>query len=123
LVEQIEKGDFDSNETRSILEKALKPMLDNDIDTVVLGCTHYPFVIPLIKDIVGNKIKIIDPTNAVVKRVLSLIEENDLKNNSGIIGEVEIFTSGDRENIENIIPKLFKNNLKINKITWENDLK
>jgi glutamate racemase len=53
LVAQIEKGDLDGGETRAILEDALRPMLDRGIDTVVLGCTHYPFVIPLIEQVVG----------------------------------------------------------------------
>ena len=55
LVQQIEQGNLDGEETRRILEEALLPMLEKNIDTVVLGCTHYPFVIPLIQQIVGRK--------------------------------------------------------------------
>src|SRR6266545_8167399 len=51
LVQQIEQGKLDNEETRRILEAALLPMLEKNIDTVVLGCTHYPFVIPLIQEI------------------------------------------------------------------------
>ena len=51
LVNEIENGDLDGSETRRILEKRIRPMLDKDIDTIVLGCTHYPFVIPLIRQI------------------------------------------------------------------------
>jgi glutamate racemase len=75
LVEQIEKREFDSKETKDILEKALRPMLEKNIDTIVLGCTHYPFVISLIKEIVGEEIKIIDPTGAIVHRVDELAGE------------------------------------------------
>jgi glutamate racemase len=49
LVQQIEQGNLDGEETRRILEEALLPMLEKNIDTVVLGCTHYPFVIPLVQ--------------------------------------------------------------------------
>jgi glutamate racemase len=52
LVAQIEAGELDAPQTRRILEDALAPMLAQGIDTVVLGCTHYPFVIP-IQEIVG----------------------------------------------------------------------
>ena len=55
LVEQIEAGDLDGPETRRILERALIPMLAQGIDTVVLACTHFPFVIPLIQEIVGER--------------------------------------------------------------------
>ena len=55
LVQEIEQGNLDGKETRKILENALVPMLEKNIDTVVLGCTHYPFVIPLIQQIVGEE--------------------------------------------------------------------
>ncbi len=61
LVQQIEMGNLHGDETRRILENALHPMLEKNIDTVVLGCTHYPFVIPLIQKIVGEKVRVIDP--------------------------------------------------------------
>src|SRR5215203_2313734 len=54
LVQQIEQGNLQGEETRRILNHALLPMLEKNIDTVVLGCTHYPFVIPLIEQIVGG---------------------------------------------------------------------
>src|SRR5690349_16127980 len=60
LVQQIEQGNLNGKETRRILEEALLPMLENNIDTVVLGCTHYPLVIPLIQKIVGEQVRVID---------------------------------------------------------------
>ncbi len=56
LVQEIERGNLDGVETRKILDDALLPMLEKNIDTVVLGCTHYPFVIPLVQEIVGEKV-------------------------------------------------------------------
>src|SRR5919109_1470931 len=67
LVQQIEQGNWDGKETRQILEDALLPMLEKNIDTIVLGCTHYPFVIPLIQQIVGERVRVIDPAPAVAK--------------------------------------------------------
>ncbi len=61
LVKQIEAGDLDGDETRNILERALHPMMHNGVDTVVMGCTHNPFVIPLIQEIVGAQVRGIDP--------------------------------------------------------------
>lgn len=121
LVEKIEEGDFQGQETRNILKKALSPMLDNGIDTVVLGCTHYPFVIPLIKEIVGENINVIDPTYAIVKRVESLIE--DKYKNDKESGIAEIFTSGDKNKLNNFLKNFFENDLLSEKVDWVDDLK
>src|SRR5690242_3602928 len=69
LVQQIEEGNLSGEESRAILEDALLPMLQKNIDTVVLGCTHYPFVIPLIEKIVGEKARVIDPAPSVAKQI------------------------------------------------------
>lgn len=121
LVEQIEKGEFNTEKTKEILRKALTPMLLEGIDTIVLGCTHYPFVISTIKEIVGNEIKIIDPTGAIVRRVSSLIEEYEFENE---INEekTEIFTSGDKEDMKIVINKLFADDVEVKEIKWGKDL-
>jgi len=68
LVARIEKGDLDGPLTRAILTEALEPMLAQGADTVVLGCTHYPFVIPLIQQIAGAQVRVIDPAPAVARQ-------------------------------------------------------
>jgi len=109
LVSQIEKGDLSSKETRAILEKALLPMIEKNIDTVVLGCTHYPFVIPLIKEIVGEKVNVIDPTSAIVHQVLRLLIEHQLFDEAILDkhGKINIFTSGNINDMNPILRKLF----------------
>ena len=79
LVEQIELGDLDGPRTRTILENALHPMLEQNIDTVVLACTHFPFVIPLIEDIVGPNVRVIDPAPAVARQTLRLLQDRGLQ--------------------------------------------
>ena len=74
LVPEIEAGRFNGRKARHILESALKPMLEEGIDTVVLGCTHYPFVIPLIQEIVGPQVRVIDPAPAVARQVARLAQ-------------------------------------------------
>ena len=73
LVEQIEAGNLDGDETRRILEDALDPMLEAGIDTVVLGCTHYPFVIPLIQSIAGEQVRVINPADAVARQTQRML--------------------------------------------------
>lgn len=122
LVTQIEKGDLDGIETYNILDKALKQMLEKNIDTVVLGCTHYPFVIPLIKEIVGEKVNVIDPTSAIVNQVAHILNENNLSDGSQNIGKIDIFTSSNEKDIKVILSKLlFNGNISVRKIAWEND--
>jgi glutamate racemase len=122
LVSQIEKGDLEGTITSSILEKSLRPMLKNNIDVVVLGCTHYPFVIPLIKKIVGEKVNVIDPTYAIVEQVSRILKENNLSDKSSNKGKIDIFTSGKVEDIKPILSKLFDKNMKVEKVNWDNDI-
>jgi glutamate racemase len=124
LVSQIEKGNLDSPEAKDILERALFPMIEKGIDTVVLGCTHYPYAIPLIKKIVGEKVNVIDPTEAVVRHVCHVLDENKL--NVGLkedkIGKINIFTSGEPSTMNHVLSKLFKHYLEIQKVEWREDL-
>lgn len=108
LVELVEKGKADSDEAEDLLREYLEPLLDKNIDQLVLGCTHYAFLINRIKKIVGDKVTIIDPAPAVVKRVQQLVKENNFILD-GNKKEPEIFTSG--SNLESV--KEFFNAIKI----------
>lgn len=121
LVNQIEAGEVDSEKTKKILEDALLPMLEKNIDTVVLGCTHYPFVIPLIEKIVGENVRVIDPAPAVAKQVERLLEARKLRNLTNENGEVVFFTSGDVKSTENVVSKLINEKVEIKSVTWKND--
>jgi glutamate racemase len=121
LVGQIEKGDLDGDETRAILEDALRPMLDRGIDTVVLGCTHYPFVIPLIERIVGESVRVIDPAPAVAKQAKRLLEAQGMKIPAGECAEVRLYTSGDVDAFTSLLPKLLGESGPVQPVTWLND--
>ena len=94
LVEQIEAGNTHGERTRSILEAALYPMLARGIDTVVLGCTHYPLVIPVIQSIVGPEVRVIDPAPAVARQAHRLLDTHQL-GNSGPPDPDRCLTTGD----------------------------
>jgi glutamate racemase len=118
LVQQIEKGELDSNATRKILERSLRPMLEKNIDTVVLGCTHYPFVIPLIQQITGPEVRVIDPAPAVARQVGRLLDAAGLRQASSQPGEVRIFTSGDIGSLQLLLPRLLGESGSVEKATW-----
>ncbi len=120
LVQQIEQGNLDGAETRQILEGALRPMLEKNIDTVVLGCTHYPFVIPLIERIVGGSVRVIDPAPSVAKQAERLLDAAGTRNPSGR-GRVRFYTSGDAASVESLLPKLLGESGEVARLIWIGD--
>lgn len=121
LVSQIEKGELDSDETRAILEDALHPMLEKNIDTVVLGCTHYPFVIPLIERVVGEKVRVIDPAPAVAKQVKRLLELAGTRNQSQGRASIRFFTSGSPSAMQSALPVLWGESGEVEAVAWKTD--
>jgi glutamate racemase len=111
LVEQIEAGNFEGGDTERILRSALEPMLSptNDpdgIDTVVLGCTHYPFVIPQIKQIVGEGVRVIDPAPAIARQVGRLLEKHVLHTPNTRPGQTRYQTTGSPAKFEDFLQKV-----------------
>lgn len=100
LVQQIEAGKLDTADTEAMLRGWLEPMIVQHIDTLVLGCTHYPFVIPLLTKILGEKVRIIDPAPAIARRVKFLLEEKNALGNSAAAGQTVYYTSGTKEAFE-----------------------
>lgn len=88
LVKLIEEGQMHSQEMTKLLHTYLRPMIEANIDYLVLGCSHYPYLIPQIKEILPSHIKIIDSGEAVAKQTQKILEEkiglNDKKNSSSI---------------------------------------
>ena len=123
LVQEIEKGNLSGNRTQMILEEALQPMMMKRIDTVVLGCTHYPFVIPLIQQIVGDDIRVIDPAPAVARQVRRVLEGKGIKNESGRQGNVKFYTSGAAGELISLLPIFLGETGEVENIEWVDDRK
>jgi glutamate racemase len=121
LVAQIEAGRLDSPETRAILEKALAPMLARGIDTVVLGCTHYPFVIPLIEEISGPGVRVIDPAPAVARQVARLSEAHRDRAripSTSWPAPARYLTTGDPLLLQTLLPRLAGENGMVEGLCW-----
>lgn len=82
LVQLIESGAIDTPEMLTLLESYLEPMVEQNIDHLVLGCSHYPYLIPKIKNLIPNHIKIIDSGEAVAKQTRRILKEKEMLNNS-----------------------------------------
>jgi len=78
LVEHIESGDLESKTLKTLLSSYLQPMLDAKADHIVLGCSHYPYLIPLIKEITGNTIPIIDSGFAVAIQTKRILDQEEI---------------------------------------------
>ena len=118
LVTQIEQGELDSPKTRRILEEALHPMLAAGIDRVVMGCTHYPFVIPLIQEIAGPQVEVIDPAPAIARQARRLLDKYDLHNPDPSHGWVRYLTSGETTQLEPLLPTLIDTTAPVTRIQW-----
>ena len=106
LVEAIESGEITTQSTRLILQRALLPMIEKGADTIVLGCTHFPFVVPMIKGIVGPDITVIDPSPAIAKRVSFLLSELNLIKRFSSKSKIIFSTTGKPESFKRIIHSL-----------------
>jgi len=78
LVPLIEKGQLESSEIIRLLKKHTEPMIKANVDYIVLGCSHYPYIIPQLKKILPKHIKIIDSGEAVARQTKSILQKNNL---------------------------------------------
>ncbi|WP_190811204.1 glutamate racemase [Flagellimonas sp. S3867] len=79
LVDLVEAGQVDSEEMRNLLQTYVNPMLEQGMDCLVLGCTHYPYVIPVLKEILPTNITIIDSGEAVARQTKAVLIKNGMK--------------------------------------------
>jgi glutamate racemase len=110
LVEQVERGDLAGDATRKLVEGYMRPLLAGGADTIVLGCTHYPFLRPLIEDIAGKDVAIIDNGAAVALQLLHTLEREDLLSLKEEGGQEEFWTSGDPQLASQVISCLWREN-------------
>lgn len=106
LVEQVERGDLHGPETRRLLQGFLEPLLTAECDTLILGCTHYPFLRPLLAELVPPEIILVDTGAAVARRLQSLLAR-DARLARGPAGLTRIWTSGEPADLEAVLPQLW----------------
>ena len=82
MVPLIENGEIEDTKIKDLLKSYLQPMIHQNIDFLVLGCTHYPYLIPVIQQILPSNIQVIDSGEAVAKQTKRVLELNKLLNDS-----------------------------------------
>jgi glutamate racemase len=97
LVECIEQGQLNTPQTLALLQQYCQPLMAAGADTIVLGCTHYPFVRQYIQEIVGPDVTLIDTGAAVAKRLQQVLEQRQMLNAATEVGDYVFLTSGTEE--------------------------
>ena len=95
LVEMIENGNLESDQLYQLLEQYIMPMLDKGMDYLVLGCTHYPYLIPMLKKMLPEHVTIIDSGQAVARQTKMVLDKYDLLTSKVELGEHQFYTNGD----------------------------
>ena len=116
LVPLIEAGKADSEETLDLLSKHLEPILDAGSDTLVLGCTHYPFLRKSIRKLLGATITLIDTSDAVVRQLKRQLEVLGHGSNSGEYGSVLLISSKDEASLLAMAKDLLSSDLNLHSI-------
>ena len=106
LADRIEAGELDTPETRALLLRYVEPLISSGCDTVVLGCTHYPFLRPLLQELLPTDIAIVDTGAAVARRVKTVLHDCQCLTGSGA-PEVSVWTSGSYEHMARVLPTLW----------------
>ena len=107
LADQVERGELASPDTRAMVERYVQPIVEQGADILVLGCTHYPFLRPLIQEIAGPGIDVIDPATAVARELRRRLETNQLLNAAHAAGTEQFWTTGTVEDVQPIVRQLW----------------
>jgi len=111
LVERVERGELSDGITEALLKRYLEPLLENGVDSLVLGCTHYPFLIPLIERLAGPGVTVIDTGPAVARQVEQRLSGQDLLNGHQAGGGIRFFTSGELDRHRSMFERLWGESL------------
>ena len=111
LVEAVERGETDSGKTENLLRKYIQPMLDAGADHIVLGCTHYPFLVKLIEKIAGNDVTVVDPAPSVARHTYNIMVEKGLveKGENIALGETFFYSTGEMKDFKRIVRSINRN--------------
>lgn len=119
LVTLVEAGTWTGERVREVLSVAVKPMLESGVDTIVLACTHYPFIIPELESLVGPGVEIIDPAPAIARQTRRVLANAGLTAANVNRGSNIFLTTGQAEGLSQIIHRLFDEAGELHLLTWQ----
>lgn len=104
----VESGEYDSEEALQIVGQELLPMIDENIDTLILGCTHYPLLSQLIQKVIGGHVQLISSGAETAREVSTILYHSRLVNRSGQCKEHLFLTTGSKEAFQKVANKIFQ---------------
>lgn len=119
LVERVEAGDLDGARTRALLTQYLEPLLERGADMLVLGCTHYPHLTPVIQDIAGPAVQVLDSGAAVARQVQRRLSEAGLLAPADRLGRELFWTSGSPTEVHEFMSRLWGESLALRHLSEE----
>jgi glutamate racemase len=105
-VEAVERGELDTPEITENVRRAVTPLLEKGADAIVLGCTHYPFLKPLIRQVAGDSMKIIDSGEGVSRQTARVLQSRHLLHPHDNPGKLTVYTSGDPDALRPLVWRL-----------------
>lgn len=116
LVEQVEAGNLSGDKTRALIEQYVLPLLEQRADTIVLGCTHYPFLAPLISEIAGPTVAIIDPSPAIARELRRRLATANLLSTVSRAGTERFWSSAAPDKAQTIISQLWQVDVEVHSL-------
>lgn len=117
LVELVERGETNSEKATSLLQEYLVPMLEKNIDYLVLGCTHYPFLRETIEKITCGSVHLIDPAPAVARRLKEVFNQNSIGFSMDLNPELQFYTNGDKNLMYRFLHRFL--NIEVKVLSWD----
>ncbi len=108
LVDLIEQGEAAINETRSMVDAYLQPLLKQGADTIVLGCTHYPLIAPMIRELAGEAVEIIETGDAVARQLKNQLQIHQLSNSLSRSGSTRFYATAYNEMIHKKFDQIWR---------------
>ena len=115
LADLIEEGHLEGERLTAQLEELTRPLRHAGVDTVVLGCTHYPFVKGPLARVLGPRVELVDSAPAIARRTEQLLREGGLRNGSGP-GSVRVLTTGDPRKVAPVVCRLWGEELLVRRV-------
>lgn len=115
-VERVERGELNGAETEAAVAHYVRPLLEQGADTLVLGCTHYPFLAPLIRSLAGASVQVLDPAPAVARELARRLAALELLNPAAQAGSERFWTSADPQRIGPVVSALWGAPVKLSRL-------
>lgn len=116
LVEQVERGELAGEQSAALVRGYVSPLLDKGVDTLVLGCTHYPFLTALIREVAGPGLNIVDPAAAVARELARQLAARGLVATRARDGNEAFHTSGAVAHAQRVMPLLWGRDIRVQEL-------